>query len=222
MGVLADNLSRPQAEELRAALAKRGMSTRVVPDQWLSLPPPTRLKRAIPTEAGLVVYNLHGTAHTIAWHDVAHIAVLCEVVDAVGLNRALRAGAGLDPLVQDRYIHSKGDLLTLEVYAHDPVVRYFIESTAFDYGYLAERLEVRTSANFAVLVADMVGRSKTNRASSTPYRDALPSRTTSNLAAQTMSREPSRTALYPSRRHFEREVAWTLWRHHGPGVVFDG
>lgn len=219
LGVLADALREDQALALRDALARRGLATIMVPQRWLELPIPTRLKRAIPDRDGLTVFDLHGLARAIPWTHVQHLAVHCEPGDSSGANRTLRAGSGLEPSVLGDYPYKKGDALSLEVFGGRPHRRFVIEASAFDYGYLGPRLDVRTTANFGRLVSDLLRLSGTEHVASTPYRDHLPASTTANVGARTIARDPDRAALYPSRRHFEREIAWTLWRHHGAGAA---
>jgi hypothetical protein len=130
LGVLADALREDQANALRDALARRGLATAVVPQTWLDLPIPARLKRAAPDRDGLTVFDLHGASHAIPWTAVHHVAVHCEPGDAVGLNRTLRAGSGLEPSVLVDYPFKKSDVLSLELYGGSPGWRFVIEAVA--------------------------------------------------------------------------------------------
>lgn len=101
--------------------------------------------------------------------------------------------------------HSEQERAILDVLVDLPA-RYRIEPDRFDYGYLAERRAAGTTANFQLLVKDLIERA--------PH--VVQTRGLRGLTSQ--ARKATR---YMGVQQYEREMAWSLWRHAGPGTRLD-
>lgn len=159
-GVFLERLSRETAEALVAAIAETGLQAQVVAESELPcLHDASIIHNARCLEEGLEVLDLHGRiADRIAWGDIDLVSVGQtphetgrRMVDApmVALKSARRTERGAVEQVL-----SPGPQAW--IIAANPFRVFHIDHKRMNYGYLADRKSRSATANFRVLIDDLV------------------------------------------------------------------
>jgi hypothetical protein len=222
-GVLFEGLTEPHARALAQALAARGVAVERVEQAWLELPPATVCRRADIEPRGLVIYDLYGRVTELPWSRVLLVAVgSYPVPERVPQTRTSYEGApGLltghreTVFVQPSYEYVDQAQVVLDVVVAGAAggtggtgaARYRIQRQRFDYSYLGARLGPSATANFPLLVRDLLER--------VPH--AL-----HNQGLRLGRGDAGDMLSYPGPTQYEREIAWSLWRFLGPGTRLDG
>jgi hypothetical protein len=213
-GVLVEALTEAHARALSRALAARGVDVDRVDQGWLELPPVTACRRADIAARGLVLYDAYGRPRELPWSRVLLVAVgsymVAERVAVArkpfepepGAVRTLLDGEG----GRSPYEYVDRPQVVLDIVADVPA-RYRIQHQRFDYSYLGARRGPSASSNFPLLVRDLLER--------VPH--AVLTR-----GARSQRSDLGELPAYPGPAQYEREMAWSLWRHLGPGTRLDG
>lgn len=223
-GVLADRLSRADAEALQQALAGLGARVEIVDQAWLHLPQPTPCRGAEVSRAGFMPRDLHGRAGLVPWRRILLLAAgrftstrraPAAMTDSdIALMRergwsrqsSLRTVARSMSAARYSYTDQEIEEVVLDVITDEPR-RYRIHSDRFDYGYLGSRRGHSAAQNFPLLVRDVI-----DHATGAAHTQGIAPMA---RGAQT---PPVR---YPGPLQLNRECTWTLWRCCGPGTALD-
>ncbi|MEZ4447017.1 MAG: hypothetical protein R3B72_48505 [Polyangiaceae bacterium] len=207
--VVADGLPRASADSLARALRERGVSVEVVRQRWLELPAATPCRRASVGAAGLVLYDLYGRSREVPWSQVLMVAggvVRRGRVERVKDSQVVFSQDGVE--IEDaEYGYREDDVITVDIVVSDPLRRHRIESTRFDYSYLGDRKCENSQKNLSLVLKDIATRAPELALG----RGVIP-----------MMTSLRKTERYRHERQLDQEVAWLLWRHHGPGRAIDG
>jgi len=208
-GVLATHLSRADAGLLSKALAERFIATLIVDQDSLpQLPKARAVRRAIPREEDLVIYDPLGREQQIPWSSVTLLAA-----GNVHEEDFKHAHAARDPAHAARSRVALSDLeakqsirlnLMLEILLSCEPRRCCIEGNIFSYEFLGDRRSNRTADNFVTFVRLVMQRA----------RGAV-----RNRGAELFRTIPPQALTYPSRHAFEREIVWQLWARRAPVPV---
>jgi len=209
-GVLVSGLRKEAAKALQSALLERGVVVERAEDRWLTVPPITRCRKAAVEAEGLVVQDMYGRPTTVPFERILAVAggmVTEGEIERTKDARVVRRGRYGVEVEDAEHGYAERDNLVLDIVSDEPVRRYRIEADRFDYGYLGERKRGSSLQNMALVVGDLLG-----------ARPAIPTgRGVERLLAGGRKQE-----RYRHPRDLDREIAWLLWRRHGPGAALDG
>lgn len=208
-GVLATHLSQAEAGLLCEVLRAEGVAALAVDQDSLpSLPKARALRRVVPRNDALVIYDPLGREEKIGWSQVTLLAA--GNVNEIDFRRARidrelmrdsRVPVGLTDLEAKQSIRLH---LVLEMLLSCEPRRCYVEGNTFSYEYLAERRSNRSADNFVAFVRDVVRRA---------------TRAVHNRGAELLRADPPKVMTYPSRHAFEQEIVWQLWsRAATPGM----
>lgn len=200
-GVLAEGLSKGDADALCAALTSQGVQTTVVEDaEFPALPHPQRVKRVALSDAALTVFDGLGRESAVPWETIRLIAVGLVVEEDFqrGADQLVLYDQGIFTMPGDHeQVHRMARYI--DVVRDVEPRRYQIDGSEFRYDYLGDRQANDWRQNFATLVGDIVQRATTAGA-------AL------NRGAHDMIGPADNALAYPSRHGYEEEIQWLLWR----------
>lgn len=200
-GILVENLSHQAAQSIRRSLATQDVATEIVPQDGLPALPETKvLRRADCLAECLVVFDALGRPKPLPWAQVVLIAAGTVTRTEVRRIRTERvARYGRMPVVMPEFRDREHEVsrLALEIIALDGPLRYQVQPDRFQYGYLGERIQRTAADNFVLLVRDLM---------------ALAPHASANRGAVLMQQDPPESFAYPSRRAFEEEMIWILWK----------
>jgi hypothetical protein len=220
-GLIIDKLEENQAKALQQALRGQGVESEIIVDADLfNMPPVKTTKRFDCLAEHLVVYDSLGRPKSIAWDDVLVVAAglvsLYEtnVSDSTkwetpkggkaafvltGGMSSIVPGLGVLPVPQTTRTVQGHDVprYVLDVLVRGEPPRYRAEGQELSYAYLGNRRTGEVPGNFAALLRDLMTHAK-NAAFNQGFV-ALRSDFTSAFT-------------YPSRKSFEREMVWLVWR----------
>lgn len=209
-GVLVSGLSGDKAKAMQQRLLDKGIVVERAEDRWLSVPRSISCRRAAVESGGLRVFDLYGRDTLIPFERI--LAVVGGIVTRGEVQRtkdarAVRHGRSGVEVEDAEYGVVERDELIVDVVTGTPTRRYRIEASRFDYAYLGDRKRSSSADNLALLVGDVMA--------------ARPAIATGRGAERLLAGE-RKHERYRSSRDFDLELAWLLWRHHGPGAALDG
>lgn len=204
-GVIAQHLEVFEARDLAAALKDAGVAAQAVAeDQLPQLPPAPLMHRLDCLQDGLRLYDALGRETFAGWSQVVMVAAghvtLTDLVampaqyyqrnDGVPVN-----GYPGDTRVRSnsRYAEKPTQHLLLDVILIG-AERYRADGSRLGYDYLGPRLQSSATANFSLLVRDLL---------------LFATKAITNLGACAI-RDGSEFA-YSNRKVFENEMVWRLW-----------
>ncbi len=205
-GVLATQLSQGDADILRQALGAEGIASLIIDQASLPVLPKARtVRRAIPQDDGLVIFDPLGRPQKIAWPSITMLAAgNVREADArrERLSREVVHEAHAPVSLSD--LESKHSIklnLMLEILLSCDPHRCCIEGNTFTYEYLGARRSNRTADNFVTFLRDIVRHCPN---------------ATRNRGLGLFLAEPPKAMTYPSRHAFEQELVWLLWMQKRP------
>lgn len=204
-GVVALGLEASEAKTIVQALRGVGVSAEAVDGSWLGLPRPRSCRRADLEADTFVAYDSHGAPVPVRWSEVAALAVgAVPTIERVKVKDAYATDEGV---VDAEYELQTSDRVLLDIVTSEPLRRFRIESTKFNYGCLGGSRRDNSRDNFVALLHYIIAHAT----------DPALSR-----GAEKLVHDPKRTVRYETERELEHELAWLLWRFRGPGRRIDG
>ena len=202
--------SEHRHDELQARLLQQGIVVERTKDAWLGVPRSTSCRRAAVEPEGLKVFDLYGRDTLIPFHRVLLLA--CGVVTRGEVERTkdartVRHGRHAIEVEDAEYGVVERDDVVLDIVTAEPTRRYRIEANRFDYGYLGDRKRANSAENLAMLIGDVMA-----------ARPAI----ATGPGVERLLAGARKHERYRNARELDLEIAWLLWRHHGPGAALDG
>jgi hypothetical protein len=219
-GILLSPLPFAQAAQAQELLKEAGIDTDLADRRELPvLSPAVKLRRVDCLPAGLAIYDALGRQRIIDWPKVMLVAAgnvsLTEVVrqrvdnsnnvSPLGTAAVLATGmigfgvglVGGGPQPQPDTTHEERTAAhaVLE-FILDDTLRYEVLGELFNYAYLAGRLQPTAVQNYALLARDMI---------------QLAAKAELNLGAEAL-RQNRPPVEYRSRKLFEDEIIWRMWK----------
>jgi hypothetical protein len=209
-GVLVTNLTKDKARALHTELMQRGVMVELANDDWLNVPKATTCRRASVESTGLRSSDMYGVSRLIEWANLLAVSVATVPKGQIEKVKDAEIGSGMEGAVYDEaeYAFKEKDVLLLDIVSRDPVRRLQIESNSFDYAYLGSRRASSGNVNLGLLVTDIVAHASASMAMGRGVAPLLSG--------------DKKTLRHRVKRHLDQEIAWLLWRHHGPGQALDG
>jgi hypothetical protein len=208
-GIVAENLSFESASAVQRALSAQGYETELVQQDHLPrLPAAKALRRADCLPECLVVYDALGRPKRVEWPHVCLLAAgavqLTEFrrVETQYVRYRMGPRGGAIPVVMSEFRdrEEKNRRLLLEILLEVSPGRYRATAHKFNYGYLGPRQARGKSANFALMVGDLM---------------RLATSASLNRGVVGLGQDPPQTLEYPTRHAFEEEILWVLWKSRG-------
>jgi hypothetical protein len=208
-GVIAQHLEVFEARDLVAALADAGVAAQAVTeDQLLELPPSLLVHRLDCLPEGITLYDALWRQTFVAWSEVMMVAAgVVTLTDFVAQTPQYYPGnipvagppIGLAPTFatvrsNSRYAEKPTPHLLLEVVLRGNE-RYRADGGRLSYDYLGQRRQPNATANFHLLVRDIL---------------LFAPAAMTNLGACAIRDGSDFT--YTSRKTFETEMVWRLWK----------
>lgn len=205
-GILVKRLSRENAVALQGVLAREGVETEIVEDRLLPALPPTKFVHRLDCQPdGLMVYDPlqrsfrleYGHVMLIAAGDVRlnefkQVRKTREIVGYDGEGRA-----HYDTIVETSTKEERNYHFCLELVLSRAVQRFSLTADKFSFSYLGERKTDDLTANFTLLVQDLVRQA--------PHAAI-------NRGAYYLRENAQPLFSYPSKNAFFEEITWLLWR----------
>jgi hypothetical protein len=204
-GVLATHLSQSDAALLCKALGAQGVAALSVDQDSLPpLPKARALRRFIPTDEAMVLFDALGREQKIAWSHVTLLAAgnVSEIdYRKARLDRDVALAAHAHVALANLDAKQSTNLnLMLEMLLTCEPHRCYVEGNTFNYEYLAHRRTNRSADNFVTFVRDVMKRATAAGR---------------NRGAEMFRVHPPQMMTYPSRHAFEQEIIWRLWARKG-------
>lgn len=205
-GILLRGLDAESADALQASLRAEGVEIELVKESALpTLPVGKVTKRVTFGPAHLLAYDAMDHATEIPWAEVMFVAAGYVRTGEVhkhltAREEAQRRTAAHTP-IDETGLLKPGDEeryhMLLEIFLRDEKTRYSIEADEFQFDCLGARLTEDLALNFVALVQMVVAQ--------VPHAGL-------NRGALKASEEPPELFPYPSRKTFNEELTWMLWR----------
>jgi len=205
-GILVRNLNKEDAGKLQQALAARGISTEIVPDDLVPAMPQGKVIHRMDVNAqALMLYDPLGRPFTLAWGHVMLIAAgRVRLSDFQRVRKERRVArtdgfgnAHMEVEIDYSTREEQNDHLLLQLILSGSVIRYLVDGEKFNYQYLGDRLQKDVTRNFELLVQDICG--------CAPHAAV-------NRGAYYYRENSEEPFAYPSKNAFHEEIAWLLWR----------
>jgi hypothetical protein len=199
LGIIAQHLEVFEARNLVAALKDAGIAAQAVAqDQLAQLAPSPLVRRLDCIQAGLTLYDALGRQTFVAWSEVTMVAAgVVVLIDTVAQASQYYAVDGIDNYAtvrrNSRYAEKPTPHLLLDVVLRGSE-RYRADGGRLTYDYLGQRRQPTATANFHLLVRDILLFAPT---------------AITNLGACAIRDGSDFT--YTSRKTFETEMIWRLW-----------
>jgi hypothetical protein len=205
-GIIVEDLSLDQAQEIGNALENVGIHNRVMnQDDLPALAAAKQVRRLDCLPENLVIYDPLGRPVNVPWEEVRLLAaglVRLPEMQRTEKERAVNRGTGWQggsvPTVMidvaEREVRK--DKLMLELLIGGSCARFRVMADKCRYDYLQTRLRRRVEENFRLLVKDLVAYSV----------NALLTQGAAALADDALP-----VCKYPSRHAFEEEIIWLFW-----------
>lgn len=205
-GILLRGLDAESADALEASLRAEGVEIELVKESALPAIPVGKVTKRVSFDPGhLLAYDAMDHPTEIPWTEVMFVAVGYVRTDEVRKHRTAREEAQLRSAahtpIDEAGLLKPGDEaryhMLLEVFLRDEKTRFSIEADEFQFDCLGERLTEDLALNFVALVQMLV--------------EHVP-QAGLNRGALKACEEPPELFPYPSRKTFNEELTWMLWR----------
>lgn len=210
-GILMRHLSVDEAKALQRALMVEGVSAALVKDDELRLLPESQLLHRIElTSEALVIFDLLGRTHPVAWETITLVAAGAVPHVEISSIHPPAAGLGFHPVLgiwPKKAMETRSRLETerhyiLELVTGPGGARYEIQAHQFPFKYVLDRPSAALTEKFVWLVREMTRRAP---------------QAILNRGAQDIQDGVQLVRGYPSRQLLLDEMVWLLWsRSHGP------
>lgn len=214
-GFLARHLTAEQAAAFHANLRQAGVEAEIVAEARVPVLPARRLIRQFAfTPEALQVDDALGRMTSVAWSHIVLLAAgsVCEAVfqrsrtewQQTRMDLAVLGGmAGFPVPIKETKVEydskeSANWSLRAEILLADGKTRLSVEAEKFNFAGLKELLTQTLATNYCLLVRELAKR--------------LP-HAVLNRGVQRIAAEPWEFAYYETRKAFQDETTWLLWRH---------
>ena len=211
-GVWVTGLAATEAEGLQQRAGNEGIRTAMVDEQWLRLPPSFKVQRLEATPHALTAFDFYGHPQVMAWPAVRAISVgyvggrndvVITQESEIVMTTGLAGGAVYIPA--EHGLRGRSDLV-MEWVATDPPRRLRLEARRGVRERSKGSALPRADRVFHDLAKQVLGHGR-YAAVGMGAREVLEGRTAGS---------------YRGQRFMDRELAWLLWRFHGPGAAAGG
>lgn len=220
-GLFVERLDLDRAKAFQKALREQGVESEIIDDSALfSMPPVKTTKRIDCVAEHLAVYDAMGRPREIPWSDVLVVAAgsvsLYEtnVTESsswkspkggkaaflvTGGMSSVVPGMGVMPVPQTTRTLKGQEVprYVIELIVLGDPTRYRAEAQELSYAYLGNRQTGEPAGNIAVMLADIM-----KFAASAAF----------NQGFVALVSDFGNAFTYPSRKSFEREIVWLVWR----------
>ena len=203
-GILVEDFSAAQAGALQGALRAEGVETEIVEQTLLPVLPPTKFVHRLDcTPEHLLIYDPLEKTFALEWRHIMFIAA-----GAVRLTEFVReqrqpktrvtsgryqTGVYFDSdTKEERHFHSVAEIIITGA-----ALRYSLTADKFNFAGLGERNMQNITANFSMLVRDLV---------------QFGAQAALNRGAEALSQDATKIFSYPSKNAFYGEIVWSLWQ----------